>query len=74
MLIICFEKAGRWAFFLAGVSYGSSRLASLKVSDAPLREAAIKKATEEHHKHLAEVDKTNAGKNFGKGMYESRIC
>jgi hypothetical protein len=40
--------------------YGSSRLASLKVSDAPLREAAIKKATAEHHKHVAEVTKTNA--------------
>lgn len=52
-------RAGRWAFFLGGMAYGSSRLASLKVSDAPLREAAIKKATEEHYKHLAEVEKSN---------------
>lgn len=53
-------RAGRWVFFLSGVAYGSNKLAALQVSDAPLREAAIKKATEEHYKQVDFVNKTNA--------------
>jgi len=48
-------RAGRWTFLLLGIWYGGAHLRSLQAKDAPLRKAAIEKATRDHHK--AEHDK-----------------
>jgi len=52
-------RTGRWAFLLAGVWYGHSKLQSLRIKDEPLRKAAIEKATNDHYKHLQEKEITN---------------
>ncbi|CAF0790942.1 unnamed protein product [Brachionus calyciflorus] len=52
-------RAGRWAFLLTGIWYGHSKLQSLRVSDEPLRRAAIEKATREHHQQLQEREAVN---------------